>query len=160
MRYTINRMEQDRGIIAGMPSVENTRQLIFFIIKVTYKTSMGHKINTHTKCTCCICSGKGPSEFSIMTDGIGPHLLLVLLRTVSLACLVFGVWVKEIERQMRIHPSILNCLYFCLTAILHFHLLPSIPVFLLIICFSKVFSSNSICDNIPSFFISCNTLHD
>lgn len=108
----MNRMEQDREIIPGMSSVENTRRLIFFIIEVTYKTSMGHTIKAHTKCTCCICSGKGPSEFSIMTDGIGPHLLFVLLRTVSLACLVFGVWVEKIERQMRIHPYILNCIHF------------------------------------------------
>lgn len=156
----MNRTEQDGGIIAGMSSAGNTTQLIFFIIEVMYKTSMGHKIKVHTKCTCCICSGKGPREFSIMTDGIGPHLLLVLLRTVSLACLVLGVWVKKIKRQMRIHPYILNCIYFCLTAILHFHIFPSIPVFLLTICFSKVFISDYICDNIPSFFISCNTLHE
>lgn len=121
---------------------------------------MSQKIKVYIKCTCCICSGKGPSEFSIMTDGIGPHLLLVLFRTVSLACLVFGVWVKKTERQMRIHPYLPNCKYFCLTAALHFHLFLPIPVFLLTICFSKVFISDYICDNIPSFFIPCDTLHE
>lgn len=92
-RYTMKRTRQRNNSRYGI-SREYKRANFYssFILKVTHNTSLCHKIRICIKYTCCICSGKGPSEFSIITDGIGPHLLLVRLRTVSLACLVFCVW--------------------------------------------------------------------
>lgn len=92
-RYTVNRTGQRNKSRNGISrDYKRTHFCSSFIIKVTHNTSLCHKIMICIKYTCCICSGKGPSEFSIITDGIGPHLLLVRLRTVSLACLVFCVW--------------------------------------------------------------------